>query len=518
MVSLAGGRIIKAHVVGCGATGICFGNYASRPAVGTTRTTCLKDCLAAREERAAPGGIPQALRQLEKDILREATVRSEAEGLDEVEAVRAVYMELASSMENGINPILHQRAQEICDLGERLCQEIEGSAPESVFPTEDSVLVCEQLSVGIALELLEHPVKGVITSVYNPFSHASLLLREAGLPVAYGFEDLSVFYEGRQICIDGREQLVILDAPPNLPVPSPPEFPISATQRIEMRDGTTFTLGINAAGSQEFIPSDAEIGLLRTEFMHADTKYDSLEESLTAELAAVACMHPRTTVRLPDFGGDKTQSGPKSLRANPALGMRGVRVLLSQPALTIIYLRAILKASCLGRIRILVPMVTLPRELNQIRDMLRVCQTQLRAEGVPFDDAIPLGAMIETPAAVICADELAETADFASIGLNDLTQYIMAADRDCDAVHTYFNAGSDAVLRAVRIAMVAFRKRGKEIGVCGEAAAASGMLEKLALLGIREASVPLAIYTEAARDLAALALPGGDVPIDLIQS
>jgi phosphotransferase system enzyme I (PtsI) len=238
----------------------------------------------------------------------------------------------------------------------------------------------------------------------------------------------------------------------------------------------------------------AGIGLFRTEFLLMQREFvpDEQNQYNVYVQAARLCGNKPLIIRTLDLGGDKVLPYmPLPSEENPALGLRGIRLTLSQPDLFKIQLRALLRASTEGDIRIMLPMVSSLDEVRQTKEMLQCCATDLAAEGVPF--RMPkLGVMIETPAAVFLAEELARETDFFSIGTNDLVQYLLAADRGNNAVAYLYSAVHPAVLKAVRMVVEGARRaKGEDfpIEVCGEAASQRESISALWECGIRQFSV-----------------------------
>ena len=236
------------------------------------------------------------------------------------------------------------------------------------------------------------------------------------------------------------------------------------------------------------------IGLFRTEFLLMQREFvpDEQNQYNVYVQAARLCGNKPLIIRTLDLGGDKVLPYmPLPSEENPALGLRGIRLTLSQPDLFKIQLRALLRASTEGDIRVMLPMVSSLDEVRQTKEMLQCCATDLAAEGVPF--RMPkLGVMIETPAAVFLAEELARETDFFSIGTNDLVQYLLAADRGNNAVSYLYSAIHTAVLKAIRMVVEgAHRAKGEDfpIEVCGEAASQRESIAALWECGIRQFSV-----------------------------
>jgi phosphotransferase system enzyme I (PtsI) len=217
------------------------------------------------------------------------------------------------------------------------------------------------------------------------------------------------------------------------------------------------------------------------------------EEQLEAYASVVAAMHGApVTIRTLDLGADKGPAGAREggPPPNPALGLRAIRLCLREPTLFRPQLRAILRASAHGSVRLLVPMLSSLGELAQVISLLADCRRSLERDGLPFDPAMPVGAMIEVPAAAVCADLFARRLDFLSIGTNDLIQYTLAIDRVDDEVNYLYDPLHPAVLRLIQGTLQAGEKAGVPVAMCGEMAGNPRFTRLLLGMGLREFSVP----------------------------
>jgi len=196
------------------------------------------------------------------------------------------------------------------------------------------------------------------------------------------------------------------------------------------------------------------------------------------------------TIRTLDFGGDKFLDGTgRPTEKNPFLGFRSIRIFLKEKELFKQQIRAILKASARGPVRMLVPMISSMEEVWQTRELVELCKKDLRGQGVPFDEGIQIGAMIEVPSAAILADQLVKELDFLSIGTNDLTQYTLAVDRDNDMVSALYQPLDPAVLRLIGNVSEAARAAGKPVAVCGEMAGDPRYIPLLVGMGLKDLSM-----------------------------
>ena len=234
------------------------------------------------------------------------------------------------------------------------------------------------------------------------------------------------------------------------------------------------------------------IGLFRSEFLYLNADREPTEEEqLQAYRGVLEASAPkRVVIRTFDIGADKTASYLNlPQEENPALGCRAIRLGLERKDMFKRQIRALLRASVYGQLEIVLPMVTAVWEVREIKRLFALCREELGAKGVPMAGNIPLGILIETPAAALCAEELAAEADFFSIGTNDLAQYTCAADRQNPGVERFFNQVHPAVMRQIQMSVQAARARGIRTGVCGEMAGNPQVTETLLRMGVDELSV-----------------------------
>lgn len=497
-------RQVRAFVVGGTGVGSCH-NLAQPNGcnVGAAGIEALTALMEPEENLCAGLDIEDAMKRMRRDILRDAVQRLQlGEYSDGIEALRSVGAELESLLIATGNPVLAERARDILCQVDCLVAELSAPSRETIECGE--ILVCTELDVQKALLAAKNGAAAVIATKYSPLSHAAIILRNAGIPLAYGLDSLDAFVDGRMVCVYGAGQCVLLDCDAAA-LREPVEKAVVGLEQIRLKDGSMFSLKLNAMGSFEGMPEGVAIGLLRTEFLYMQSASIPDEERLLAEYAALLNQRSELTVRLPDIGGDKTVDAfSVAASENPAMGVRGVRLLLRHRDMLHTQLRAILRSTVAGRIRILVPMVTRACEVELVRQELCACVAELAREGVPLGQEPELGAMIETPAAALCADELAQVCDFAALGTNDLIQFIMAADRSCEALSSLNSWNQPAVLSLLLHVLEAFKLRGKAICVCGEMAADADGIQTLVQMGFREASVALGMHAGVAEIIKSL--------------
>ena len=343
-------------------------------------------------------------------------------------------------------------------------------------------------------------VKAIVVESLGQGSHAALLAREKGIPSLAGLPGLlSQIRSGDEALVDAfREALVIS---PN------PETRRDFERRLEeyraslwtckgecrkpaiTRDGQTISVEANlapAAGVDTVIENGADgVGLFRIEQLYFARELPPSEEELFSELQhLVAPLREKpVTIRLLDIGGDKAIPSLRlPFESNPLLGKRGVRVLLDYPQLARTQLKSLLRLSQTQDIRILVPMVTVERDMQQMRELLVAVAREMGIENLP-----PLGAMIETPAAALTVGQIAKHADFLSVGTNDLTQYTLVAGRDNATVSDYYEDTHPSMLRLLGIIIA--EASGKPVTICGEMAGREEVIPTLLGIGFRALSI-----------------------------
>ncbi|MBX0324560.1 phosphoenolpyruvate--protein phosphotransferase [Halomicroarcula sp. F13] len=415
-------------------------------------------------------------------------------------AVADAYADAIAQFE-GMEGRMAERADDLRDVRDRLLRELLdvdsvdlGSLPEG------TVLLADRLTPSDTAGLDPDAVAGVATVTGGRTSHAAIIARSLAIPAVVGVgEALTDVSDGATVLVDGEAGEVVVDPDAERRASvSGVDAPV-VTEHVETADGRKIEVAANVGRPAELDPATARgadgIGLYRTEFLFLDrdTPPDEDEqfEAITDALAAFP--DERVVVRTLDVGGDK-QVPYLDLpdEPNPFLGRRGVRLSLGDHAdLFETQLRALLKAAATDAgddLAVMVPMVARVEEVEDVLSRVEAVAATLDAEGVDY--AIPdLGAMVETPAASYVAGALADRLDFLSIGTNDLTQYVMAADRENDGVADLHDPLHPAVLRAIDRTVTAAHERGAWVGMCGEMAGDPDLTELLVGLGLDELSM-----------------------------
>ena len=383
---------------------------------------------------------------------------------------------------------------------------------------EDTILVAPELGPADMTVLAERRVAGLITEHGGPWSHAAILARSLEIPMLVGVHHaLELLEEGEPVILDGHYGAVLAGEDDGLLAHYREKREAGRRRRIDLkrylarpsstRDGHAFTLTGNADLLPEFQRCrDAgvnAIGLMRTEYLYLGETLPDEETQYRAYRAALETMDGRPiTIRTLDAGGDKLPAvlafakGP-----NPALGLRGLRLSLALIEVFKQQLRAILRASVHGPVEILLPMVTQAEEIHQARRLIDQCRAELKHESLQIDPALPVGGMIETPAAALACEHLASLLDFLSIGTNDLIQYVLAIDRSDELVNYLYDPTHPAILDLLSRVQRAGARHGKTVTVCGELAGNERTARLLLGLGLDRLSMPPAALAAVKKSL-----------------
>lgn len=415
--------------------------------------------------------------------------------------------ELAGIFEMMDDAYMKERGADVRDVGKRLMAEMKGIRPDDFSEIREPViLVARDLFPSDTAKLDLNKIKAFITQEGGITSHVSIMAKGLGLPALVGVSGiLDEVNTGDMLCMDALTGEIIVDPDDRTIAEYEKKQKEYETYRSTVRasgslpaetvDGRRVTVCANT-GSVEEVRAAAEnhadgIGLFRSEFLYMDGScFPSEEEQFEAYSRAAKFCPRELTVRTLDIGGDKElpyfDFGEEE---NPFLGWRAIRISLDMKEMFCEQLRAILRASVCGKIRIMFPLIVSVEELREARELLKQCKRELESEQIPFDREIQTGVMMETPAAVMMAEELAKEADFFSIGTNDLTQYLLAADRGNKKISSIYNSFHPAVLRAIAHIIHAGHAAGIPVGMCGEFAGDPRAAELLLGMGLDEFSV-----------------------------
>jgi phosphotransferase system enzyme I (PtsI) len=372
---------------------------------------------------------------------------------------------------------------------------------------DDTVLIANELSPADLTVLSQRKVAGLVTEHGGPWSHSAILARSLEIPMVLGVHHaLELLTEGESVVLDGHYGAVLVNPDENLRRHYGEKQSSSQRRRLELKrflsrpsrtaDDKAFQLHGNAELPIEFercMEAGVEgIGLMRTEYLFLDEQIPDEAAQYRAYGKALRAMRGKpVTIRTLDAGGDKLPDALALTRGpNPALGLRGLRLSLSVTDLFREQLRAILRASSEGPVRILLPMLTNVDEIGQARQLIAECREELRSEGLSIDPELPVGGMIETPAAALNVDAMATELDFLSIGTNDLIQYLLAIDRQDELVSYLYDPAHPAVVELLGRIVETGRRHGLEVTVCGELAGDEHAARLLLGLGVTSFSMP----------------------------
>lgn len=372
---------------------------------------------------------------------------------------------------------------------------------------DHTIVVAPQLSPADLALLYQRRVAGLVTEHGGPWSHTAILARSLEIPMIVGVHRaLELLEEGEPVILDGHYGVVLATAEDGLHRHYREKRQASLRHRAGLlryldrpdrtRDGWSFTLLGNAE-----LPAEIErcrqshaagIGLMRTEYLFMQGDLPDEDSQYSAYRQALEAMGGKcVTIRTLDAGGEKLSPALARLRGpNPALGMRGVRLSLALGELFARQIRAILRASAHGPVQILLPMLTTAEEVRQVRRLIASCREQLRAEGRQVDPEVPLGGMIEIPAAALDVANLAAELDFLSVGTNDLIQYLLAIDRQDELVSHLYDPMHPAVLRLLSRIIELAGECNRPVTVCGELAGDERYTRLLLGLGLEQFSMP----------------------------
>ena len=429
-------------------------------------------------------------------------------------AVSRTLRRYAKAFQNLDNHIA-QRAHDIYDLEKSLLRNLLGQRRETLAAISQPVVVlAHNLTPSETANLDRRLVKGFATELGGPGSHTAIVAEGLEIPAVVGIGPfLADVSGGEPVILDGNQGVIILQ--PDEETIAQYRLEEEAARTVAARlDGlrdlpaeTTDGVRVQIMGNIEF-PSEVEqcisrgcdgIGLYRTEFLYLTSRREPTEEDHYAAYSEVVKAMPDkpVVIRTLDLGADKmlTERTPEEER-NPCLGLRSIRLSLRQLPIFRTQLRAILRASALGDVRVMFPLVSTIVELRQARMVLADVMEDLAEHGIAFNPKMPVGMMVETPAAVMMLDAFIKEVDFVSIGTNDLIQYTLAVDRGNKEVADLYNACDPAVLRLLRRSLDVAAEAGVPASVCGQMSGSVMFTQLLLGLGLRQLSVPASSVPE----------------------
>lgn len=428
-------------------------------------------------------------------ILQDRTLMEEVEQTIREELVNAEWAveitlrKLLKAFEAVGEDYIRERGQDIRQVFHRVMGHLLGYPPPNLEEVEGgAVVIAHDLAPADVAQLDLAEVVGFATDVGSATSHTAIVAKSLGIPAVVALKDLTSNIKGEEtVIVDGERGLVIVNPSDGTlreyelrkrhyefmlkelikyaPLPSETldGYPLPLRANIEFPQEATLANQYGAEG----------IGLYRTEYLFLGRMdLPSEEEHFQAYRAVVSEVSPHpTTIRTFDLGGEKQAKGlGVSGERNPALGLKGIRLALRHKEVLRVQLRAILRASNYGRVRVLLPMICCLEELREVKDLLGRVKEELSRDSIPFDPQVEVGIMVEVPSAALIADLLAQEADFLSIGTNDLIQYTLAIDRQNENVAYLYQPLHPSILRLMDSVIQRAHERGKEVGICGEVA------------------------------------------------
>jgi len=450
----------------------------------------------------------RSLSEIPKDIIRNEQCNAEW-------AIKLQMDDIVEQFEQIEDEYLRERKQDVIQVVERVLKVLLGHASQlsnkqqnSVINTERKlILVAHDISPADAIQFKQHQFAAFITDVGGVTSHTAILARSLNIPSIVALQRArDLINDGELIIVDGSLGVVIVSPSKEIlaeyklrqeqwELEQQKLQRIKSTKAVTM-DGVHIELFANIEVPEDVTAAKSSgatgIGLYRTEFLFMNRRDmpDEEEQFVAYKSVAEAMKGAVVIIRTLDLGADK-QMNPDSVSncANPALGLRAIRLCLSEPKIFHTQLRALLRASHFGNIKILIPLLSTLGELRQTKLLLERAKQSLRKQGISFNETIALGGMIEVPAAAINAEAFAKELDFLSIGTNDLIQYTLAIDRTDDAVAHLYNPLHPSVLKLLSMTIKAAEKLGKSVSVCGEMAGDAKFTKLLIGMGLRQLSM-----------------------------
>ncbi len=459
--------------------------------------------------------IDEVLRKLETDLCNVEWVFQE---------VATRYAETLSKIDD---PYLRERALDIQDVTKRVIRNLQGKAPKKFLGlSEPHILIAHNLTPSDTASMKREHVLGIATDLGSRTSHTAIMARSLNIPAIVGLHDITAkLATGQYVLLDGTDGLLIVDPAPETlahytEIESKRAKVVAQLKKLRetrstTRDGRHIVLSANIE-----LPEDVDavaangaegIGLYRTEFLYLNRSTLPTEEEQYEIYRKVAeRVRPNPLIiRTFDLGGDKLAPGTVDItdELNPFLGWRAIRFCLENIDIFKTQLRAILRASAIGNVKIMFPMISGLDELRGAIAVLAECKKELCSSKIDIGEEIEVGAMIEIPSAAISANVLAREADFFSIGTNDLIQYALAVDRVNEKIAHLYEPTHPAVLRLLKMIADAAHANNIWVGVCGEMAGDVALIPLLLGLGMDELSASATLVPQVKRAVQSLAIP-----------
>ncbi len=397
------------------------------------------------------------------------------------------------------------RAGDVRDVSDRIINILSGERTKMPESSENTIIFADDLAPSETLQMDKTKITAFVTEKGSASSHTAILARSMGIPAVIGIK-ISDEMDGQAVAVDGFTGIVYLD--PNEEVLNKLReksrerdrqrelLELMKNRPTETKNGRKVKLYANIGTPNEVgsaVFNDAEgIGLMRSEFLYLESRdFPSEESQFDAYKRVLEGMNGKMVIiRTLDIGADKKIDYfnlPKE--ENPAMGLRAIRICLTRKDIFKTQLRAILRASIFGNVSIMFPMIVSVEEVKKAKAILEEAKAELREKGIAYEYDIPVGIMIETPASAVISDELAKEVDFFSIGTNDLTQYVLAMDRQNMAVADMVDTHHKAILRMINVVINNAHKAGIWAGICGELGSDTSIIPELLKMGVDELSV-----------------------------
>jgi len=403
---------------------------------------------------------------------------------------------------------IKERKNDVIQVVERILKVLLGHPSQNSHITKGSsaILVARDISPADALQFKKHQYAAFLTDMGGSTSHTAILARSLNIPSIVALQNArDLIKNNEQIIVDGNQGIVIINPSEDIlkqyqvrqNIWGIEQKKLSKIKNIQSKtlnnEKIELLANIEVPGDIQSVKDNkaSGIGLFRTEFLFMNRKdLPNEEEQFEIYKSVAISMKDKTVViRTLDSGADKLTSADTTISANPALGLRAIRLCLSEPQLFNIQLRAILRASKFGKIKILIPMLSSLSELRQTKLLIDRAKKSLTNQKILYNNNIKIGGMIEVPAVAINAELFAQELDFLSIGTNDLIQYTLAIDRTDDRVSHLYNPLHPAILKLISMTIKAGKKYNKQVSICGEMAGDSKLTKLLLGMGLRHFSM-----------------------------
>lgn len=458
----------------------------------------------AGEESAAIFEAHQLM--LEDDDLQDSTREIITEQKRSAEyATKTAFDNYAQMFAEMDDPYMRARSADLLDVESSVLDFLMGTDATSMQGTEPSILVAEDLAPSETVKLDKSLLLGMITREGSSNSHTAILARSMNLPCLMQCKEIDDSWDGKMAILDGYNSCVYIEPTDDLMKTLTAKHDEDVKKWALLQelkgkpsttlDGRNVHVYANIGGPSDLgavNENDAEgVGLFRSEFVYLNSKEEPTEEEqFAAYKRVVETLAPKLVIiRTCDIGADKTIDYMHlDKEDNPALGFRAIRICLTRKDFFKAQLRALLRASAYGNLGIMFPMIISKWEVVEAKSILEECKAELIKEGYKIG-TYQIGIMVETPAAVLCADDLAEEVDFFSLGTNDLTQYTCAIDRQNAKLERFSNTHHPAVLKAIRMTVEAGHRHNTWVGICGELGADPTLTDTFLRMGVDELSV-----------------------------